>query len=253
MNKLITLAAVLVAVACNKDKPAPTIPASVLPEDSQDREMSRTSPTGEPVSTGPTSAEIEAEEAEAPPEEAITQTPLVVETAPTNDTLFVDPGAAEPVAVGEVIAVLGPTRGNKVHGTVSFRAVEGGLEVTADVVGLPRGPHAFHVHVFGDCTAPDATSAGDHFHFTGSSTDPNEPVIIGNLGELNGDNAGKARVTTTVEGATLQGKFSILGRSVVVHEKGNDPTHPPDGAAGKRLACGVIGVRQAEPAAGPPG
>ncbi len=154
---------------------------------------------------------------------------------------WIDPGAPTPVPVREATAVLVPTRGNRVAGLVRFRDDGQVLQVTASVVGLPAGEHAYHVHVFGDCSSPDAESAGPHFHFAGSSFDEEVPIITGNLGELRPDESSQAVHRVRVR-ATLQGRFSIVGRSVVVHERGNDPAAPPDGGAGKRLACGVIGV-----------
>ncbi len=95
---------------------------------------------------------------------------------------------------------------------------------------------------------PDAQSAGPHFHFVGSSF-AEERFITGNLGELQADGKSTATQRDRIH-AMLQGKFSILGRAVVIHEKGNNPASPPDGAAGKRLACGVIGVANQGPAPG---
>jgi len=161
----------------------------------------------------------------------------------------IDPGAGEPVPVTEAVAVLMPTKGSRVSGVVRFRSTGPGTEmdVTASIEGLPPGPHAYHVHVFGDCSSPDAKSAGPHFHFVGSSFDEQPGFITGNLGELRGD--GKAATDRARIHAVLQGRYSIIGRAVVVHELGNNPAAPPDGAAGKRLACGVIGVAGPGPAA----
>jgi len=163
----------------------------------------------------------------------------------------IDPGAASPVPVREAVAVLVPTRGSRVGGVVRFRDGGSGaeLDVTASVDGLPPGVHAYHVHVYGDCSSPDADSAGPHFHFMGSSFEEQPGFITGNLGELRGGDAPTTVQQTRVH-ASLQGRYSIVGRAVVVHERGNDPASPPDGAAGKRLACGVIGV--AGPARTPP-
>ncbi|HHL72470.1 MAG TPA: superoxide dismutase family protein, partial [Bacteroidetes bacterium] len=41
---------------------------------------------------------------------------------------------------------------------------------------------------------------------------------------------------------SLNGPNSIIGRGVIVHEKADDMTSQPTGAAGARLACGVIGI-----------
>lgn len=141
-------------------------------------------------------------------------------------------------------AVLHPTEGNDARGTVRFRQVMGGLWVEAELSGLEAGVHAYHVHLLGDCTAPDGTSAGTHFDFHGSSEHPPADIdrITGDLGEIEADASGRATHSALVEGASLYGPKSILGRAVIVHARGNDPTQPPIGAAGPRVACGVIGI-----------
>src|SRR4051794_33938792 len=65
------------------------------------------------------------------------------------------------------IVYLIPTRGSKVMGTVTFTPVIDGVRVVAGMTGLAPGLHAFHVHENGDCSAPDASSAGGHFNPTG--------------------------------------------------------------------------------------
>ena len=62
--------------------------------------------------------------------------------------------------------MLHPTAGSKVGGTVTFTEVADGVQVHADLTGLGPGNHGFHVHEFGDCSAPDAMSAGGHFNPT---------------------------------------------------------------------------------------
>ena len=45
----------------------------------------------------------------------------------------------------------------------------------------------------------------------------------------------------------LRGKYSVIGRSIVIHQKeddlgnGNDAESLKTGNAGKRIACGIIG------------
>lgn len=144
------------------------------------------------------------------------------------------------------VAVLHATEGNDVNGTVRFTPADGGVRVNAEVSGLPGDRHAYHVHLYGDCSAGDGTSAGTHFNFLGSSTNPPADIdrITGNLGDLDAGAEGKAAHDALVENASLAGPKSIIGRSVVVHASANDPEQPPIGAAGARLACGVIGIAE---------
>jgi Cu-Zn family superoxide dismutase len=157
---------------------------------------------------------------------------------------FVDPGAAQKTPVREAIAVLRPTSDSNVSGIVRFVEIQGrGVHVYAMVDGLPGGPHAYHVHVYGDCSGADGKTAGPHFSFITSSFDKDVDFITGNLGELWA--TGNGSITThdrRVLDASLHGEYSLLGRAVVVHERGNDFSVTPDGDAGARLACGVIGV-----------
>jgi superoxide dismutase, Cu-Zn family len=267
VTKLMTIVSMLAAASafgCSRDRPpAPAYPATAAadPETTEppgpasiapDYRIGEADPESRPGAPGP------AGEAPAPGEDV--RDPLVEGEPPPDDrtfagrggvaaprgqagkTAFLDPGAERPEPVQQAIAVLQPTRGNQVTGVVRFTERGDGLEMSADVAGLGRGPHAFHVHIYGDCSGADGESAGEHFHFTGSSAQPEPGLITGDLGELRAQRGGRATRRATIDGATLQGRFSILGRSVVVHERGNDPTKTPDGGAGKRIACGVIGI-----------
>ncbi|MFN2476837.1 MAG: superoxide dismutase family protein [Chthoniobacterales bacterium] len=144
----------------------------------------------------------------------------------------------------KAIAVLSSASGSKVTGSVVFTKAGDDLKVVADVTGLTPGKHGFHVHEFGDCSAPDATSAGGHFnpakhqHGDRAVTDRH----IGDLGNLDADASGKAHLEWTDKMMKLSGDGSILGLAVIVHEKEDDLKSQPVGNAGGRLACGVIGV-----------
>src|SRR5436309_13313108 len=76
----------------------------------------------------------------------------------------------------KAIAVLHPTAGNKVSGTVTFTEVADGVQIHADITGLTAGNHGFHVHEFGDCSAADASSAGAHFNLTKKPHDGPEVI-----------------------------------------------------------------------------
>jgi Cu-Zn family superoxide dismutase len=145
----------------------------------------------------------------------------------------------------EAIVVLMPTEGNDVAGTVTFTEVEGGVQVTADVTGLAPGDHGFHVHQLGDCSAPDGTSAGGHFNPMGMEHGGPDADVrhVGDLGNITADESGHATYSRVDPMLSLSGETSIIGRAVIIHAGTDDLTSQPTGAAGARLACGVIGIK----------
>src|SRR5215217_8029987 len=64
------------------------------------------------------------------------------------------------------VAVLAPASGSQVKGQIQFLQEKDGVKVIANITGLKEGQHGFHIHEKGDCSAPDATSAGPHFNPT---------------------------------------------------------------------------------------
>jgi superoxide dismutase, Cu-Zn family len=147
------------------------------------------------------------------------------------------------------VAVLRPTEGNKVRGIVTFTEVADGVRVDAHITGLTPGKHGFHVHEFGDCSSADgsaaeASAAGDHFnpaknpHGAPDSAARHE----GDMGNIEADASGAAKLNYVDHSLSLHdGEESIIGRSVIVHEKADDLKSQPSGDAGARIACGVIG------------
>src|SRR5262249_45143197 len=94
----------------------------------------------------------------------------------------------------KAIAVLHPTAGSKVSGTVTFTEEADGVQVQAEITGLTPGDHGFHVHEFGDCSAGDASSAGAHFNPTHKPhAGPATPERhTGDMGNVKADASGKA-------------------------------------------------------------
>lgn len=139
-------------------------------------------------------------------------------------------------------AVLNPTKGNRVQGTVTFTQVEGGVRIVAVVDHLEPGKHGFHIHEFGDCSAADGSSAGGHFNPKKTKHGAPEAVErhAGDLGNLAADGKGHARYDRIDKIITLEGEDTIIGRSIVVHANEDDYKTQPTGNAGGRVACGVI-------------
>lgn len=144
----------------------------------------------------------------------------------------------------KAIAVLSAASGSSVAGTVTFTAASDGVLVVADITGLKPGLHGFHIHEFGDCSAPDGKSAGGHYNPTKHEhAGPDaEMRHMGDLGNIEADASGKAHLERKDKMLKLSGENSIIGYGVIVHEKADDLKTQPTGDAGGRVACGVIGV-----------
>jgi Cu-Zn family superoxide dismutase len=141
------------------------------------------------------------------------------------------------------VANLAPTKGNQVSGTVNFTQKGDVVLVEAQVSGLTPGAHGFHIHEKGNCTAPDASSAGGHFNPTGAAhgAPTGDARHAGDLGNLEADASGNAVYRAEIRAIGLgAGEDSIIGRAVVVHANRDDLTSQPAGNAGGRQACGLI-------------
>lgn len=133
--------------------------------------------------------------------------------------------------------------GSSVSGNVQFEMTgDDRLKMTLMVQGLTPGDHGVHIHETGDCSAPDASSAGGHFnpgdHPHGAPGAAERHA--GDLGNINANASGTGSMSVAVTGLTLQGKKGVIGKALIVHEKPDDMTTQPTGGAGGRVACAVI-------------
>lgn len=139
--------------------------------------------------------------------------------------------------------------GGDVKGTLTFTQTDGSVTVSGDISGLAAGKHGFHVHEFGDYS-DGCTSAGGHFnpHKKTHGAPVDEIRHVGDLGNVEADAGGVAKVNITDTQIQITGTHSIIGRSLVVHAnvddlgKGGHDLSLTTGNAGGRLACGVIGI-----------
>jgi Cu-Zn family superoxide dismutase len=143
------------------------------------------------------------------------------------------------------IAALASKSGTATQGTVTFTQRGDKVLVKADVTGLPPNTeHGFHVHDKGDCSAPDAMSAGGHFNPSGqqhgSMSAPGHHHA-GDMDNLKADASGRAQASFELTEVTVApGPNSVVGRAVVVHKDPDDYKTQPTGNSGGRIACGVI-------------
>lgn len=148
-----------------------------------------------------------------------------------------------PPAPTKAQALLKAAKKSKIKGMIHFTEVDGKIKVETMIEGLKAGPHGFHIHETGDCSAPDFNSAGGHFNpdHTAHGSPEATPRHAGDLGNLVADKKMKANTTILVSGLTLKpGLQSIIGKAVIIHQDKDDLKSQPAGNAGKRIACGVI-------------
>ncbi|MBA2548865.1 MAG: superoxide dismutase family protein [Burkholderiaceae bacterium] len=140
-------------------------------------------------------------------------------------------------------AVMRPASGSQAHGTVKFTQVGTRVRVDTELAGLSAGLHGMHIHEKGDCTAPDATSAGAHFnpgskkHGAPGSADRH----AGDLGNITANEYGKATMSMMVDGISVgKGTDGVVGRGLIVHAEPDDLKTDPTGNSGSRIGCAVI-------------
>jgi superoxide dismutase, Cu-Zn family len=149
-------------------------------------------------------------------------------------------------AAGRYVAILNPTQDSQASGEVEFIPRDNHVEVRGRITGLSPGTrHGIHIHEVGDCSAPDAKSAGDHYNPAGLEHGSPDAARrhAGDLGNLQADSDGVATLDLQDPVLSSVGVESLVGRSVVVHANPDDFTSQPSGNSGDRLACGVIGRR----------
>uniref|UniRef100_A0A8D0H944 Superoxide dismutase [Cu-Zn] n=1 Tax=Sphenodon punctatus TaxID=8508 RepID=A0A8D0H944_SPHPU len=136
----------------------------------------------------------------------------------------------------------------QVTGKVLFKQAypDGKLEAVFYLDGFPPDSNltgrAIHIHKLGDLSDGCDSTGG---HYNPFNVDhPRHPGDFGNFFSKEG----KIRKYRPNLLATMFGAYSILGRSVVIHEqeddmgKGGNKASLENGNAGRRLACCVIGT-----------
>ena len=135
------------------------------------------------------------------------------------------------------------------NGVIYLEEKMGQTIITGKITGLkPNQEHAIHVHECGDLTMGCDSCCAHYNPFNmnhGGPTDLNRHV--GDLGNIKADNKGNCNFEIVDNMVKLNGVYSVIGRSLVIHEDKDDfglgghKDSLTTGHAGKRIGCGVIG------------
>ena len=147
---------------------------------------------------------------------------------------------------GKVVVHLKTSKGEDA-GTATFQEMKDGkeLSIKLNLKNIPFGEHAVHIHQNATCDAPDFKGAGGHFN-----PDAKQHGTMNPMGHHNGDlpqnvsvgenHMGEASFKVDYLSLNEGAANSVVGHSIVVHEKADDMKTDPTGNAGNRIACGEI-------------
>jgi Cu-Zn family superoxide dismutase len=137
--------------------------------------------------------------------------------------------------------------GSALQGSAIFEATsDGKISFSLIVQNVTPGSHAVHIHEHGDCSAPDAMTAGGHWNPTskkhGKWCQADGEYHLGDIGniEVGADGKGVIEIVTDLWEIGSGGPNDVVGKSIIVHAKPDDYTTQPTGAAGDRIGCGEI-------------
>ena len=135
-----------------------------------------------------------------------------------------------------VEAVLAPVNGSAAQGTLKMVERNGALTVVGAVNNLMPGVYRFAVHERGNCSSPNAFSAGAPWAPPGS---PRTAVDL--FPELTVRETGNAQMTTTVRGVRVS-VDALRDKSIVVSMGTTVDAQVVPGVPNRRVLCGVLGA-----------
>ncbi|MEP6996934.1 MAG: superoxide dismutase family protein [Betaproteobacteria bacterium] len=144
-----------------------------------------------------------------------------------------------PAAGNQAVATLAPKNGSATYGTVMFTQRGDKVAVLAQVFNIAGGPHSFYVHETGNCSSPNAASAGPVWNAKGAALGARRSGQLPDIAVRHEENV-SLDVQVTGLSVGTGAPNDVLGHSVVVHGKVDPDPKPEFGVANDWLACGVI-------------
>ena len=110
-----------------------------------------------------------------------------------------------------------------IKGLVKFEEENDKTKISAEFTGLKPGKHGFHIHEFGNLSNACITAGAHYNPFGKTHGGPHdEERHVGDLGNIEADSNGNAKLELVDSLIKLTGQYSVIGRSVIVHEGEDD-------------------------------
>jgi len=167
-------------------------------------------------------------------------TPTTTTTTTPNDTLVIQSLGLFPAGPKQATARLVSKSNSNTYGVITFRQSGDRVSFAATIFNVPLGPQSIYIHENGNCSSPNAASAGPVWQL------PNAPPgarRAGDLPLLIPGTEGNAAIQGSVPGLSVgdHTPTDLLGRAVVVHSTVvRDPKPEFGGRPNGWIACGVI-------------
>ena len=138
------------------------------------------------------------------------------------------------------VARLTPKNGSTVRGIVSFTQKGDRVAVAGQFFELLPGSHSLYIHAVGNCSSPNAASAGPVWNVAGGPSGKR----TGELPQLYAGTEGRADFSITVSLRDLTvgpgAPNDVIGHSLVVHANVDPDPKAEFGVRNGWIACGVI-------------
>ncbi len=131
-------------------------------------------------------------------------------------------------------------------GSVVFLQGTQGVLAKIDLHNVPQGWHAIHLHENGACEDDFSTAGGHASHKKHQGYGENHGFMTGDslhsgdMPNIYVHRDGTAKLEYFLPSLTLAAMREGNGSAVILHEGADDYASQPSGAAGTRIACGVV-------------
>ncbi len=148
----------------------------------------------------------------------------------------------------QAIAIINASSGSEVSGTATFTQTGQNVMLRIEVENVSPGEHGVHIHEYGDCSAPNGTSAGGHWNPTNVAHGKwgEGEFHLGDIGNImvGEDGTGSIELATDLWEIGTGSDIDVVGKSIIVHADPDDFISQPSGNAGARIGCGVIELKE---------